>query len=253
MKTNLYLPQNFYSNLFLKEINPDEDLNVIYQPSALIAKKLIEDENAVGLIPSLDLLTYKDFFISSRIGISFNALLSNSYLYFKENEHTIDELAVTGDVTSNEIILSKILFSELYNIDVKTKLITKELISPDDSYILTGDDNFRDEQFFNGLSFSEEIIELINAPYINFLTAGVSDNALKNFVSRYESNLLDGHDKKFAEISSGFSELSLDFIRINLQHVIFDFEDQDLEGIKYLMQLPYFYGIISEMIDVKFV
>ncbi len=253
MKTNLYLPQNFYSKLFLKEINPDEDLNVIFQPSALIAKKLTEDQRGIGLIPSLDLLTLKDFYISSRIGISFNALLSNSYLYFKENEHTVDELSVTGDVTSNEIILSKILFSELYNIDVKTKLVTKELVSSDDCFILVGDDNFKDELFFNGLSFSEEIIELINAPYVNFLVAGLSDKILKSFVTRYESNFLDGHDNKFTSFESGFSELSNDFISINLQHVIFDFEDQDIEGIKYLMQLPYFYGIISEMIDVKFV
>ena len=45
--------------------------------------KIISDDNAIGLIPSLDLLSFKDLFISSEIGISFNALLSNSYIHFK--------------------------------------------------------------------------------------------------------------------------------------------------------------------------
>lgn len=253
MKTKLYLPDNFYSRLFLSELNPDNDFEMSYLPSALLSKKVDEDENSIGLIPSIDLLTFKDLFISSRIGVSFNALLSNSYLYFKENENSIDELSIAGDVTSNEIILSKILFRELYNIDIKTKLITYDALPTDESYVLVGDKNFSEEIFYNGLSFSEEIIELLNAPYINFLLAGRSENVLKSFVTRYEANLLDGHEKSFSRINPAFSELANDFIRINLQHVIFDFEEQDIEGIKYLLQLPYLYGIINEMIDVKFI
>jgi hypothetical protein len=253
MKTKIFLPDNFYSRLFLTEIKPDKEFDVSFLPSPIISKRLNEEQNAVGLIPSIDLLTFKELYVSSRTGISFNALLSNSYLYFKENENSVDELSIAGDVTSNEIVLSKILFRELYNIDIKTRLITQDFLPAEDTSLIVGDKNFLEENFFNGLSFSEEIIELIDAPYVNFLLAGRSEQVLKNFVTRYETNLLDGHNNSFSELQSGFSELANDFIRINLQHVIFDFEDQDLEGIKYLLQLPYFYGIINEMIDVKFV
>lgn len=253
MNAKVLLPDNFYSRLYYNELCPDKEFDVSFLPSSIISKRLNEDENSIGLIPSIDLLTFKDLFVSSRTGISFNALLSNSYLYFKENENSVDELSIAGDVTSNEIVLSKILFRELYNIDIKTKLITQDFFPIEETALIVGDKNFQEEIFFNGLSFSEEIIELIDAPYINFLLAGKSDQALKSFVTRYEANLLDGHKNSFSKLQPGYSELANDFIRINLQHVIFDFEDQDLEGIKYLLQLPYFYGIINEMIDVKFV
>jgi len=35
--------------------------------------------------------------------------------------------------------------------------------------------------------------------------------------------------------------------------VVFDFDKQDLEGMKQLLQLPYYHGIIKDLIDVKFV
>lgn len=252
MNTKLYLPNNFYSRLFLKELNPDNDFEVNFLPSALLSRNVNDDENSIGLIPTIDLLTFRELFISSRVGVSFNALLSNSYLYFKENENSIDELSIAGDVTSNEIVLSKILFRELYNIDIKTKLITHDVLPKDESFLLVGDKNFSEGIFYNGLSFSEEIIELLNAPYINFLLAGRSEHVLKSFVTRYEANLLDGHENSFSQIDPVFSKLANDFVHINLQHVIFDFEEQDIEGIKYLLQLPYLYGIVNEMIDVKF-
>ena len=40
----------------------------------------------------MDLITNKDLFISSEIGISFDALLSNAYIHFKEEQETIEEL-----------------------------------------------------------------------------------------------------------------------------------------------------------------
>lgn len=253
MSIKLLLPQNIFSNLFLNELNPDSDVEIIYLPASLISKKLSEDENALGLIPSFDLLTFKDLYLSSRIGISFNALLSNAYLYFKENEQTLDQLSIAGDVTTNEIILLKILFREFYNIEIQPKLITSETFVPDGNFVLVGDKNFKDEQFMNGLSFSEEIIELINAPYINFALSGQSYKTLGSFINQYEKNFIDGHTDSLLKLNTGFSELSNDFIRINIQHVIFDFENQDIAGIKNLIQMPYYYGIINEMIDLKFV
>lgn len=63
---------------------------------------------------------------------------------------------------------------------------------------------------------------------------------------------LDGHKEDNSELLKGFPNSSEEFININLQHVVFDFEEQDIEGIKSLLQLPYFHGIIKDMIDVKF-
>lgn len=253
MKKKLFLPQNFYAKLFAAELNPDNDIEILTAPSALLSKNISENENSIALIPSLDLLSFKDFFISSRIGISFNALLSNSYLFFKEEQETINELSLIGDVTANEMILSKILFRELYDIDIQPRLIINSASLTNENFIQVGDKNFEEEVFLNGLSFSEEIIEMINAPYINFVLAGSSEKLLKDFVTQYENRFIEGHEESLSKINCGFSDLSKDFIAVNIQHVVFDFENQDLEGIKTLLQMPYYHGIVEDMFDIKFV
>lgn len=252
MNTKLFVPGNFFSKLFLNELKPAEDVEVNISPASLIARNLSEYENSLGLIPTLDLLTSKELYISSRIGVSFNALLSNAYLYFSEEQDSIKEIALAGDVTSNEIILSKVLFRELYDLNVTPKLLTQDL-DESDNLILVGDRNYQDEIFLKGLSFSEEIIELLNAPYINFVLAGYSEDALKSFVNKYENSFIRGHEEDLSGLLTGFTQLSKDFINVNIQHIVFDFENQDLEGIKNILQMPYYYGIIKEMIEIKFV
>ncbi len=253
MKTKILIPQNVFSKILLSELNLDDNITVEFQPAALIAKKLLQEENSIGLIPALDLLTSKDLFISSKIGLSFNALLSNSYIHFKEGQETLEQIFLKGDVTSNEIILSKILFKEFYDVDVTPALLKDEAAHINDNTLIVGDENYEKDLFLNGLSFSEEIIELLDAPYVNFIFAGTAENVLKDFNNKYRDNLLNGHTEDYTDLLKGFTQTSLEFISVNIQHIVFDLEDQDLEGIKSLMQLPYFHGILKDMIDIKFV
>ena len=253
MNTKILLPNNVFSKIFLTELNLDESVAVEFHPASIIAKKLLQEDNSVGLIPTLDLLTNKDLFVSSKIGVSFNALLSNSYIHFKEGQETLEQIFLKGDVTTNEIILSKILFKEFYDVDVTTTLVKDETAHINDNALIVGDENYEKELFLNGLSFAEEVIELLDAPYVNFILAGSSENVLKDFTNKYRDNLLNGHTEDYADLLKGFTQTSLEFISVNIQHIVFDLEDQDLEGIKSLMQLPYFHGILKDMIDIKFV
>jgi hypothetical protein len=253
MKTKILLPQNVFSKIFVSELNLEEDVSIEFHPAALIAKRLSIEENAIGLIPTLDLLSFKDLFVSSKIGISFNALLSNSYIHFKEGRETLEQIFLKGDVTTNEIILSKILFKEFYDVEVTPTLVKDESTHIDDNTLVVGDENYSKELFLNGLSFAEEIIELIDAPYVNFILAAPSEKVLKEFTEKHKDDFLNGHTEEYSSILKGFTQTSLDFISVNIQHIVFDLEDQDLEGIKTLMQLPYFHGILKDMIDIKFV
>jgi len=253
MKTKILLPQNVFSKILLSELNLDDSIAVEFQPAALIAKRLLKEEYTIGLIPTLDLLTSKDLFVSSKIGVSFNALLSNSYIHFKEGQETIEQIFLKGDVTTNEIILSKILFKEFYDVNVTPTLVKDESSHINDNTLIVGDENYEKELFLNGLSFSEEIIELLDAPYVNYILAGSSENVLKDFTDKFRDNLLNGHTEDYTDLLKGFTQNSLEFISVNIQHIVFDLEDQDLEGIKSLMQLPYFHGILKDMIDIKFV
>lgn len=252
MKTRLLLPDNLFTKILLSELSNSENYNIEYLPAALISKNLILDKSAIGIIPSLDVLSFKDLFISSEIGISFNALLSNSYIHFREGQETIEQFFLKGDVSSNEIILSKILFKEFYDIEVTPSLVKDDSHS-EDNILIVGDENYIKEIFLNGLSFSEEIIELTDTPYVNFLVASLAEEKIKHFNIAHRNDFMDGHQEDYKELLKGFPLPSLDFININIQHVVFDFEEQDLEGIKSLLQLPYFHGIIKDMIDIKFV
>jgi hypothetical protein len=253
MNRKLYLPQNIFSRIFLSEIEDKSGIEFEFVPSSLIVKKISNEKDSVGLIPTMDLISNKELFISSEIGISFNALLSNSYIHFKEEQETIDELFLRGDVASNEVILSKILFKEFYDVEVKTTLLNREIVDFNDNILIIGDENYEKELFLNGLSFAEEIIELINTPYVNFVLAAHSEETLKEINSKFKSSLTKGHENNFDDLSPDFPKTSLDFISVNIQHLVFDLEEQDLEGIKALLQLPYFHGMIKDMIEVKFV
>jgi hypothetical protein len=253
MKAKFYLPRNIFSQILLSEIADKSELDIEFLPSSLISKRLSEDNNSVGLIPTMDLITNKDLFISSEIGISFDALLSNAYIHFKEEQETIDELFLRGDVTSNEVILSKILFKEFYDVEIKTTLLSREVTDFKNNILIIGDENYEKELFLNGLSFAEEIIELINAPYVNFVLAGNSEEVLKDFNSKYKSSFARGHLDNYENLFPSFPQTSLDFLSVNIQHLVLDFEDQDREGINQLLQMPYFHGMIKKIIEVKFV
>jgi hypothetical protein len=253
MRTKLIIPNNIFTKIFLSEMQLSDEYLVEYSPASLISSKIIENENSIGLIPTLDLLTHIDFYISSQIGISFNALLSNSYIHFKDGQETIEEIFLKGDVSSNEIILSKILFKEFYDIDVKQILVKDVQSHQEDNLLIVGDENYVKELFLNGLSFAEEVIELISAPYVNFTLAGLSEKGIKEFSHKFIGDFKIGHSEKYEDLLNGFPRTSLDFISVNIQHTVFDLEDQDLEGIKSLLQMPYYHGIIKDIIDIKFV
>lgn len=252
MKNKIFLPRNIFSRIFLSEIDSTE-LEFQFVPAALTAKHILENNNSLGLIPSLDLLSNKDLFVSPKIGISFDALLSNAYIHFKEDQATINELFLKGDVTSNEVILSKILFKEFYDVNIKTTLITSEPEDFKSNLLIAGDENYEKELILNGLSFSEEVIELISAPYVNFVFVSPSEDVLKEFENTFRPQLEKGHSEKYKTLFPELPDTSLDFLSVNIQHLVFDFDEQDIEGIKQLLQLPYFHGLIKEMIDVKFV
>lgn len=253
MKTKIILPENIFSKIFLSELRDIQDYQIDWSPSSLIASRLSKNDDSIGLMPSLDLLVHKDFFVSSKVGISFNALLSNSYIHFKDGQDTIEEIFLSGDVSSNEIILSKILFKEFYDIDVETKLMKDIKSHQQDNQLIVGDENYEKELFLNGLSFAEEMIELISAPYVNFVLAGTSEKLLKQFVDKNISAFKEGHAEEFTDLLKNLPQTSLDFISVNMQHVVFDFEEQDLEGIKSLLQMPYYHGIVKDMFEIKFV
>ena len=251
---DILLPDNIFVRILSSVFTEKEMVKLHHFPSGFLSKKINEIKNSVGLIPTMDLLNHKDFFVSQSFGISFDESICNSYLYFNREEKNLKEIVLVGDVSTNEAILSKILFSETYGIEIQLSFEKPNGGSSSKNRILVGDRNFIEGNFESGISFAEEIIELISAPYINFVFVSESGEALKEFHSKYHGIIsVLNPTEVFENTNETFTSSSKNYLIENFQHVVFNFDEQDLEGIKQLLQLPYYHGIIKDMIDVKFV
>lgn len=250
----IFLPDNIFARIFSTVITEKDGIKIHFLPSGLLSKKIIETKNSIGLIPTLDLLNHKDFFVTKSLGISFDESLSNSYIYFTPQQKLTNQVVLAGDVSSSEGILTKILFSEVYGIDVQLSLEKTNDSPSGKNRILVGDRNFIEDKIESGISFTEEIIELISAPYVNFVFASQTEEVLREFHAICH-NIISAINsaKVFEGMGEKFSPSTKNYLMENLQHVVFDFNEQDLEGIKRLLELPYYHGIIKDMIDVKFV
>ncbi len=245
----LFFPDNIFSRIFINQLDDNLKSKIVFNPSANITS-LIKQNKTIGLIPTMDLVTNKDLFVSRDVGISFEGSLSNSYIYFSD-QSDISEIKIAGDVSTVEILLSKIIFNELYkkeiNINIQTKLPPKE---NNDNLIIVGDDNFRDDRINCAISFAEEVVEIISAPFVNFILASPDVYLLTEYAGKMKVGLSNGQQKS-SKVDFDFSSASL--IQNNLDKVFFNFTDQDVEGINQLIRLPFFYGILKDIFEVKFV
>lgn len=251
---NILLPDNIFSRILSSAFDESDKKNLHYLSSAILSKNLSEKKNSIALIPTLDLINHKELFISQAIGISFDESISNSYIYFNQKEKIVNEIVLAGDVSTNEAILTKILFAETYGVDVQLSFEKTSGGSSGNNRIIVGDRNFMEGNLDSSISFTEEIIEMISAPYVNFVFASESENEIAKFNSKYRDIISALNLSEVFDNTSEYSALSArDYLIDNLQHVMFNLDEQDLEGIKQLLYLPYYHGIIKDLIDVKFV
>jgi hypothetical protein len=159
-----------------------------------------------------------------------------------------------GDVSSTEIILSKILFEELYDSSVSINLLTEEKNIEGKNLIITGDKNFTGERVFSGISFSEEVVEMLSYPFVNFVLASKDKSVIKKLNGQCKnlSNLI--YDKAEKEdLPGSYSGKIIEYIRQNISSLILDLDSNDCDGIDQLLQLPYLRGMIENIMDIKFV
>jgi hypothetical protein len=246
-------PNNYFAKLFFHNFEEEIKDNIQFTSSSLIISELLKSENSVALIPITDLIRNQDLHISRSFGISFEGALSNSYIYYSKESKNITELNLSGDVSSCEVILSKLLFKELYNTELKIILNTGSEFEDDKNYIITGDMNFREDLFIKGFSFSEEVVELINLPYVNYVFASKDPGLLKNFNSLAAvsvNKFLENSEDAIMEIIPPNIQ---EYFVANLSGLIFNYNEQDVEGIEQVLRLPYFHGIITDIIVLNLV
>lgn len=250
----IFLPDNFIFHLFSDSLPSSIREHVVFKPSSLVASALSESDSSVGIVPTIDLLFHKDFFISSKFGAAFEGQLSTSYMYFKSESRKISELILSGDVSSFEPIILKILFKELYDTEINIQIEQfPELIKNENSVII-GDFNFSSGFFKNGISLADEMTDLLSLPFVNFILASKDEKRLLSF----QNSLLGISEEIYSSVEEDklilpFKDEANQFIKSNISSVIFDFAQNDIDGIKHLLLLPYYHGMIKEITEVKFV
>ncbi|PIW98810.1 MAG: hypothetical protein COZ80_08615 [Ignavibacteria bacterium CG_4_8_14_3_um_filter_37_9] len=249
-------PDNLFSRFYAFSFSEEEKKRISFLPSAQITAALLNEKDAIGLIPTLDLLTHEQLFVSKLGGVSFESEFCNSYLYFPTNidQKKVTEVALSGDVSSLEAILCKILFAELYDQQVKMSLQTSSEIESDMPLLLVGDTNFVNERCLTGISFADGAIEILSAPFVNFVFAGKE----KETVIAFNNNFASLIPMLYKSILPFIASLNLtselkDKIREEFSSFVFEFDSMDIDGIAQLTRLPYYHVMIKEMIEIKFV
>lgn len=251
---NIFLPQNVFTNLLADSFTQELKSKVIFKPSSLITSEVLKTENSVGLITTTELIKNRELFVSKKHGISFESSLCNTYIYFNSAQKKVDEINLFGDISSLEVILSKILFKEVYDSDVQIQISTSEEKLQNNNFIITGDKNFEQEKFLSGISFAEEIIEILSLPFVNYVFASKEKKIIQNLNETLEGLSPEVYKKvEEGNFGKNLSAKSKEYFISNISSMVIDFAQNDIDGISQLIRLPYFYGLINDIIEPNLV
>lgn len=247
------IPQNVFAALFAFSLNDKYKMAVSGSSSAILAKQTMAGEYDLALIPTCDLLTHKELFVSKKVALSFDGELSNSYLYF-QGGGAIDSFFMRGDVTSNEIILSKLLFQEKLKKDIDVTIDTGDFDMESKNYIISGMENFENSLYEKGLSFSDQVADMIDYPYVNFVVASKSKDVIEEFnktLVSLDKKIEDNVDTYLA--NAAFDDKLTSLIKNKLDQVYFELTDNEIEGLNEMLRLPFYKGLIKEIVEVKYI
>lgn len=251
---DIILPDNVFTRVLSSCLIEEFRSKISFLSSSHITQKVINVNPSIGLIPAMDLLNHKDLFVSSKLGVSFEGALCNSYLYYQKEKRAIDKLNLFGDISSQDVLLSKILFKEIYGSDIQIE-ITTHLEKPEKrNLLIAGDENFAEERFRGGISFSESMIETLSLPFVNYVFVSNEKEELENFINKIDKiDSLIYNKIENGNFDKEISRASEEYIRSNISSLILKFDEQDVEGINQLLRLPYFHGIVSDIVEIKYV
>jgi hypothetical protein len=250
---NILLPHNIFTNLLAQALPETLHHTLAYKNASLLAKSLVEQKADIVLLPVTDLLQHKEFFVSQHRGISFDGPLSNAYFYFGPEQQHIHKVTLAGDISSAEVLCTKILLRELYNEEAEISISTTKTESSQSTLLLSGDINLENNRFFSGMNMTEEIMDVIDLPFVHYVFAALDEEKIKRFdklTEGIEGRIYEAVDQEDWEFR--LTPEAKEFYRSNISHVVYEFDAQDKEGIQQLLRLPYFHNMVDDLIDVKF-
>ncbi|MCK6615006.1 MAG: hypothetical protein L6Q47_12275 [Ignavibacteriaceae bacterium] len=249
----LLLPDNIYFRALVSVLPQEKGITAGFLPSASIISAITTGEADVAFLPSLYLTNDESLRISSKIGLSFEGLGSTSYLVLHEvPEEGRPDISITGDHSAQEALLAKMLMNELYTIEPKFHIKAPEDALHDKNIILAGDLAFISGKYREALSFAEEVVEMGDLPYLNFVFCAKDSGKGK----QAEKIILEAVDKFYDALEGeelfGLDPESRQFVRENMQNTILDIDEADLEGLNNLLRMLFYEGLADDIRELKF-
>lgn len=251
----ILFPQNVFSSMLVESLPQELADQISYVESARLYNELEHDNCDAALIPTLELIKNKDLFVSKKMCIAFYSYVCNSFVYFAPDQQELEKVSMMGDMSAHDVLVAKYLFAEMYGKEVEINLLTPGHNPEEEKNIVViGDKNFTDVKRSSALSLSEEISEMTSFPYVNYVLASKSGVVLAEIEEKitdvnvsFDENIdrIMETIKMPAEIKEMLMEQSGSFS--------FNVGENETNGINELLRLPYFYGTINDIIEVKFV
>lgn len=251
----LFLPKNIYAMILAGALKKQNNFELIYKDSSLIAGELASNTSALGLIPCMDLINHRNLFVSGKAGVSFDGLLSNSYFYLSQNsERELGNIYLRGDVSLNEIILTKVMFEEKYSAKVDVTLDTAKEPDLANNFLIVGDDNFKSWDFSSGLSFSDQIADILDLPYVNFIVVSQDKESIEYFnslVENIDETIEDGINEVLNSLE--IADPVKTFLLENLGSVYYEITQNEIDALHEIFKVVYYRGILDDIFDVNII
>ncbi len=251
----ILFPQNVFSSMLVESLPQELADQISYVESARLYNELEHDNCDAALIPTLELIKNKDLFVSKKMCMAFYSYVCNSFVYFAPDQQELEKVSVMGDMSAHDVLIAKYLFAEMYGKEIEINLLTeKHDSSLEKNLCVVGDKNFTDMQKSSALSIAEEISEMTSFPYVNYILASKSGVTLSEIESKID-DLNVSFDENLEKIMAILSlpPEAKELIEEQSGSFSFNVGENEEHGINELLRLPYFYGTINDIIEVKFV
>ena len=121
--------------------------------------------------------------------------------------------------------------------------------------LIVGDENFNSVNLNFALSLTEKITDIFDypLPFVNYILASNNKELLKTFnikAEEIQNRIIKLIDK--SETIKSINTNSKKFILDNVPSLIYNYDEQDKEGLVELIKLPYFHAIVKDIIEIKF-
>jgi predicted solute-binding protein len=201
----------------------------------------------------MELIKKDQLYVSQKHGIAFNGALSNLYIYFDPGQQSIESIGIAGDVSFMDAILAKILFTEIYTLQPEFTILTSP-VEKAENILLVGDANFEDERFLKGINVAEQAMDMLSLPFVNYVFAAKDEEA----ITALNSKCLDLSKKVADVIATGqwqcpHSDNVKKFVTDHIENVSYDFTQAEIDGIIELTRMPFFHGMIDDIVESKFI